>query len=96
MGGQSIKSVCLFTIAGQRYALEAETGTSSAAKVGLKVRRYARLLERGARVHLVFHCATNLHAHTVSQAIAATVGAFAPAMPLISHTRTIAESQFAD
>jgi len=40
-----IKPDCLFTIGDTRYALEAETGTSSAAKVCLKVRRYARCFD---------------------------------------------------
>jgi hypothetical protein len=63
-----IKPDCLFTIAGQRYALEAETGSSSAAKVGVKVRRYARLIERQS-IRVLIHCAHAAHVRLVEEAI---------------------------
>lgn len=62
---------CLFTVAGRQYALEAETGSASAAKVRLKVRRYARLLDlTGAHMSLAFYCATRAHRQTVIDAVA--------------------------
>jgi hypothetical protein len=60
-----IKPDCLFTIAGQRYALEAETGSSSAAKLRLKLSRYALLLRREQALRLLVHCATQAHADRV-------------------------------
>lgn len=68
-----IKPDCFFTIAGQCFALEAETGTSSAAKINTKVRRYARLLEdqphNRERLRIIFHCGNRAHAGAVSAAI---------------------------
>lgn len=69
-----IKPDCLFTIAGARYALEAETGSSSAAAIRLKLKRYARLFERSRIGHatgsgdtcLVLYCATQAHAARVA------------------------------
>jgi len=95
-----IKPDCLFTIAGQRYALEAETGTLGAAKVALKVRRYARLLECGTRVPAILHAANNLrvifycqtanHAEVVSAAIHAcashTSASFVLTTPMQDHS----------
>jgi hypothetical protein len=69
-----IKPDCLFTIAGTRYALEAETGTSSTAKLQMKARRYARLLEGGASdIRILFHCASQSHARILADAIASRV-----------------------
>jgi hypothetical protein len=68
-----IKPDCLFTVAGQRYALEAETGSSSAAKVQLKVRRYARFLQRESDAAVLFRCASDAHAVVVMEAIRSTV-----------------------
>ncbi len=70
-----IKPDCIFTVAGKRHALEAETGSSSAAKVGVKVRRYVRLLstQRLGRaidpLRVIFYCQTTKHAEVVSAAI---------------------------
>jgi hypothetical protein len=67
-----IKPDCLFTIAGQRYALEAETGTSSAAKVHFKVRRYARRIAVcDPHLRVLIYCATDVHRRVVHDAIAA-------------------------
>jgi len=78
-GIMPIKPDCLFTIADTRYALEAETGSSSAPKVQMKVRRYARFFslapnEHGRRHHfrVAFHCLTTAHADVVQAAIAAS------------------------
>ncbi|HYH05592.1 MAG TPA: hypothetical protein VEK11_00900 [Thermoanaerobaculia bacterium] len=60
-----IRPDCLFTIARTRYALEAETGTVSAAKLLLKLRRYARRLALDPTVRLVLACASALHAARV-------------------------------
>ncbi len=95
-GIMPIKPDCLFTIAGTRYALEAETGNSSAAKVRVKVRRYARLLERGGSVRTIFHCASRLHACMVSEAIGAATDTLTAPMLLLSHTGMAVESQRAD
>jgi hypothetical protein len=64
-----IKPDCLFTIAGQRYALEAETGTASTAKLHLKLRRYARALERRHDLRLIIACATPEHAHCAANLV---------------------------
>jgi hypothetical protein len=72
-----IKPDCLFTIGGTRYALEAETGSSSAAAIRLKLKRYARLFERSrigpapgsGDFHLVVYCATQAHATRVAAEI---------------------------
>jgi hypothetical protein len=69
-----IKPDCLFTVAGRRCAVEAETGSASRAKVRLKVRRYAHLLQHtGTCVRPVFYCATRAHRQTVADAVAAVV-----------------------
>ncbi|MEO8381131.1 MAG: hypothetical protein ABI779_15840 [Acidobacteriota bacterium] len=62
-----IKPDCLFTIAGQRYALEAETGALSTTKLRLKLSRYRLLLLREPALHLLVHCATQAHADRVSE-----------------------------
>jgi hypothetical protein len=67
-----IKPDCLFTIAGKRYALEAETGTSSAAKLRLKLRRYGRLFELADPLYLFVHCATQTHLDLVASIIGET------------------------
>jgi hypothetical protein len=64
-----IKPDCLFSVAGKRYALEAETGTTSAAKLRLKLRRYERLFARTDSLHLFVHCATQTHADLVTSII---------------------------
>jgi hypothetical protein len=66
-----IKPDCLFTIARRRYALEAETGSSSLEKVRLKLLRYARLVRCPSTSHsrpaqAFFYCATELHAQRVA------------------------------
>lgn len=67
-----IKPDCVFTIAGQRYALEAETGTASASKVHLKVRRYAcRITAIDQRLRVIVHCPTPAHRRLVHDAIRA-------------------------
>jgi len=65
-----IKPDCLFTIAGYRFALEAETGSSSAAKIRLKLRRYARRFDCEALarsnaspvLRVMVHCRTESYA----------------------------------
>jgi hypothetical protein len=57
-----IKPDCLFTIAGMRYALEAETGASSTAKLRVKLGRYARLMSQGPHLWLLVHCQQYAHA----------------------------------
>ncbi len=94
-----IKPDCLFTIAGKRYALEAETGSSSAAKLLMKLRRYARLMECSGTVvrdhpqpTVVLYCETEAHAErtaisvsrSVPPAIAARVSVATFARPLWS------------
>lgn len=64
-----IKPDCLYTIAGQRYALEAETGSASTAKLHLKLRRYARAFERGSDVRLIVACTTTDHAHRAASLV---------------------------
>jgi len=75
-----IKPDCLFTIAGKRYALEAETGSSSVAAIHLKVRRYARLMERAEtiardhpRLNVVLHCQTEAHAERTAASVSRCV-----------------------
>lgn len=71
-----IKPDCLFTIRGRRYALEAETGSSGAAKLRMKLRRYARLAECKTAVHLLLHCHTASHrdlAASLSRAVSSEV-----------------------
>jgi hypothetical protein len=57
-----IRPDCVFTIAGVRYALEAETGTSSAEKLVLKLRRYARRVSFDPHLRLLVVCASTSHA----------------------------------
>lgn len=57
-----IRPDCIFTIAGVRYALEAETGTSSAEKLLLKLRRYARRVSFDPHLRLLVVCASASHA----------------------------------
>lgn len=64
-----IKPDCLFTIAGQRYALEAETGSASTAKLDMKLRRYARALQRRGDFQLIIACATSDHARRATDII---------------------------
>jgi hypothetical protein len=64
-----IKPDCLFTIAGRRYALEAETGSASTAKLHLKLRRYARVFESRGDVRLIIACATNEHARRATDIV---------------------------
>jgi hypothetical protein len=61
-----IKPDCLYTIAGTRYALEAETGNASTAKLHLKLRRYARAMGRRGDFRLIIACATSDHARRAS------------------------------
>lgn len=62
-----IRPDCLFRIGENRYALEAETGTSSTAKLHLKLSRYELLLRREQALRLLVHCATQAHADRVSE-----------------------------
>jgi hypothetical protein len=72
-----IKPDCLFTVAGKRYALEAETGSSSAKKLASKLQRYHRLMIYADCAPAVFpvplglllHCSTQTHAELVSATI---------------------------
>lgn len=64
-----IKPDCVFTIAGTRYALEAETGTSSAAKLLIKLRRYARLLSFDPLLRLLFACGSAEHSDRIRQVV---------------------------
>lgn len=57
-----IRPDCIFTIAGVRYALEAETGTSSAEKLFLKLRRYARRVSFDPHLRLLVVYASASHA----------------------------------
>lgn len=67
-----IKPDCLYTIAGTRYALEAETGTASATKVHLKVLRYARRIALcDPQLRVLVYCATDAHHRLVHDVIAA-------------------------
>jgi hypothetical protein len=69
-----IRPDCLFKIAGVRYALEVETGTSSAAKVRMKACRYARLIESsGAPLRVLIHCSSNSHARLVTAAFRSSI-----------------------
>ncbi len=70
-----IKPDCIFSIGGQRFALEAETGAAGAAKVRLKLRRYARLGEVSPAlpVILIVHCLTQRHAELILS-VCRTVG----------------------
>lgn len=94
-----IKPDCLFTIAGVRYALEAETGSSSAAKINTKIRRYARLLEdrHDLRKHLrvIFHCGNGTFAQAVSAAISPSGhhAAFSVSQP--DHLDTVGQCEVA-
>ncbi|HEV7765867.1 MAG TPA: replication-relaxation family protein [Thermoanaerobaculia bacterium] len=64
-----IRPDCLFRIGPTRYALEAETGTSSAAKIQLKLRRYARLLDFARdNLHVLTVCAHGGHAAMIASA----------------------------
>jgi hypothetical protein len=65
-----IKPDCLFTIARQQYALEAETGSSSTAKLRMKLRRYARAFERRGYLRLIIACATSAHARRANDIVA--------------------------
>jgi hypothetical protein len=63
-----IKPDCLYTIAGTRYALEAETGTSSAAKLHLKLGRYARCISvSDPQLRVLVYCATDAHRRLVRE-----------------------------
>jgi len=64
-----IKPDCVFTIAERPYVLEAEMGSMSGMRVLLKVRRYARLLERGSQACIVIHCRTAAHADVVRRIV---------------------------
>jgi len=84
-----IKPDCLFTIGGMRFALEAETGTSSAAKVRLKIRRYARwITARDRQLQVLICCATEVHQRLVSDAVGA-LGEPRLAAAIIVHTETV-------
>jgi hypothetical protein len=64
-----IRPDCLFRIGQTRYALEAETGTSSAAKIQLKLRRYARLPDFARdNLHVLIACAHGGHAAMIASA----------------------------
>ena len=70
-----IKPDCLFTIAGTRYALEAETGATSIAALRLKLRRYQRAMERdretgASALRVLVHCHTPSHARTAHDILA--------------------------
>jgi hypothetical protein len=65
-----IKPDCLYTITGQRHALEAETGSTSIAKLHLKLRRYARLVDQRVPLVLIIACATRIHADRVRNVLA--------------------------
>jgi len=66
-----IKPDCLFTIAGKRYALEAETGTQSLPAFTRKLRRYARCMELCADhpLYLVVHCGNAVRAGLLATAL---------------------------
>jgi hypothetical protein len=71
-GVVAIKPDCLYTISGQRYAMEAETGTASAEKVRLKIRRYARrITAHDQQLRVLFYCATPAHRRLVHDEICA-------------------------
>lgn len=81
-----IKPDCLFTIERHTYALEAETGSSSVAKLRLKLRRYANLVARPEHLDLriIVHCASEAHATLTVSVIASTVPAGQRASFLVS------------
>jgi hypothetical protein len=65
-----IKPDCLFTIAGERYALEAETGSSSAAKLRSKLARYARRIATAdPSLRVIVCCATDAHRRVVLEVL---------------------------
>jgi hypothetical protein len=64
-----IKPDCVFTIAGQRYALEAEMGTTNPKNIALKVRRYARLMTTRGGHRLILHCHVRAHAEMILEAV---------------------------
>jgi len=63
-----IRPDCLFTIAGTRYALEAETGSASAPKLLRKLRRYARLLAFH-NLSLILVCSSAAHMDRMREVI---------------------------
>jgi len=69
-----IKPDCLFTVAGQRYALEAETGTASAAKLLVKLRRYARLVSMAPNLRIFLVCVNAAQTCRVRECVALVPG----------------------
>jgi hypothetical protein len=69
-----IEPDCLFTIAGHRFAIEAETGATSRAALSRKLLRYARRFEITADpTRVIVHCATDAHAELSLAVIASAV-----------------------
>jgi len=71
-----IKPDCVFTIAGHRFALEAETGTSSASALTRKFRRYIRAFEctrdqKDTPLRVLLYCGSDAQTRTVSSVLAA-------------------------
>jgi hypothetical protein len=65
-----IKPDCVFSFAGTRYALEAETGTSSTAKLHLKLRRYARRMTvSDPHLQVLIYCATDAYGRLVRETV---------------------------
>lgn len=70
-----IRPDCMFTIAGHRFAIEAETGSASTAKLRLKLRRYARFCEvcRNPALRVIIHSGADAHVDAALTVIGADV-----------------------
>lgn len=86
-----IKPDCMFSIAGHRFAIEAETGSASSAKLRLKLRRYARLSTLGlaSDTRIIVHCGTATHEQLVIAILTAIAQPSARAFILMSGSRII-------
>lgn len=89
-----IKPDCMFTIAGHRFAIEAETGSASAAKLRRKLRRYARLFDVTEKLpRVIVHCATDAHARLSLATITDLVPAPHHARFLVSQAALVAPAR---
>lgn len=87
-----IQPDCLFTIAGHRFAIEAETGSTSRAALSRKLLRYARRFEIVAEdptTRVLVHCATEAHAELTLAVIAREISSAQRSRFLVSRASAI-------
>ncbi|HET8797909.1 MAG TPA: hypothetical protein VFO89_09480 [Thermoanaerobaculia bacterium] len=82
-----IQPDCLFTIAGHRLAIEAETGSTSRAALTRKLHRYARRFEitEDPTTRVLVHCATEAHAELTLTVIGGEIPSAQRARFLVSY-----------